>query len=103
MTATSKTARDYSEFYATEVLKRTIVETPFVVEVASNDGTFLSKFQSRGCRVLGVDPAKNIAQKATAEGVPTLVEFFNEEIAQKILKEYQRPHIVNGKECYSTC
>lgn len=97
VTATSKTARDYSEFYATEVLKRTQSKNPFVVEVASNDGTFLSKFQSKGCSVLGVDPAKNIAQKATQDGIPTLAEFFNEKISQKILAEHQRPNVVMAR------
>ncbi len=97
VTATSKTAREYSEYYASEVLKRLSVGNPFVVEVASNDGTFLSKFKSRGCGVLGVDPAKNIAEKATQDGIPTLAEFFNEEVSKKILAEYQRPNVVMAR------
>ena len=37
VTATSSTARSYSETYCAEVLKRSVVESPFVVEIASND------------------------------------------------------------------
>lgn len=97
VTGTSKTARDYSEYYATEVLKRTQVKNPFVVEVASNDGTFLAKFKTKGCKVLGVDPAKNIADKATEDGIPTLAEFFDEKISEKISKDYQKANIVMAR------
>ena len=39
---------------------------PYVVEVASNDGTFLEQFQKIGCKVIGVDPATNIARVVNA-------------------------------------
>jgi hypothetical protein len=97
VTATSATARSYSEFFCTEILKRTAVKAPFVVEVASNDGTFLEKFKEHGCSILGIDPAKNIATKATESGIPTLAEFFDKTIAQKILGDYQRPNIVMAR------
>jgi hypothetical protein len=43
-----------------------------VLEVASNDGTVLQAFKKRGVRVLGVEPARNIAAIATAAGIPTV-------------------------------
>lgn len=49
---------------------------PFVVEIASNDGTVLQAFRRRGCRVLGVEPAANVAAVARAQGIETRVEFF---------------------------
>ncbi len=97
VTGTSATARSYSETFCTEVLKRTVVKSPFVVEVASNDGTFLRKFQEKGCSILGVDPALNIANKATSAGIQTLAEFFDVKIAQKILAEHKRPNIVMAR------
>lgn len=97
VTATSATARSYSEFYCAEVLKRTAVKSPFVVEVASNDGTFLKQFKDKGCSILGVDPAKNIATTATSAGIPTLAEFFDVNISRKILVEHKRPNIVMAR------
>ena len=97
VTATSATARSYSETYCAEVLKRTVVKSPFVVEVASNDGTFLKQFEEKGCSILGVDPAQNIATKAISAGIPTLAEFFHVTIAKKILVEHQRPNIVMAR------
>jgi hypothetical protein len=48
-----------------------------IAEAASNDGTILSVFQQNGCRVLGADPARNIAQIANERGIETVAEFFN--------------------------
>lgn len=97
VTATSATARSYSEIYCAEVLNRTAVKSPFVVEVASNDGTFLKQFKEKGCSILGVDPAKNIATKASSAGIPTLAEFFDVTIAKKILVEHRRPSVVMAR------
>jgi len=97
VTATSATARSYSEKYCSEVLNRSKIQSPFVLEIASNDGTFLKRFKDKGCEVLGVDPAKNIAVTACAAGVPTLAEFFDAAIANKILLEHKRPNIVMAR------
>lgn len=56
----------------------------FVVEIASNDGEILMMFQQTGCRVLGVEPAANIAADAEAHRIPTLVEFFDEDLGHQI-------------------
>ena len=50
-----------------------------VVELASNDGYLLQHFLPLGVPVLGIEPAPNVAGKAEAIGVPTLVEFFGRE------------------------
>jgi hypothetical protein len=55
-----------------------------VIEAASNDGTVLSVFQRNGCRVLGVDPARNIAKIANERGIETIAEFFNKETARVV-------------------
>jgi 2-polyprenyl-3-methyl-5-hydroxy-6-metoxy-1,4-benzoquinol methylase len=94
VTGTSKTAHEYSKFFSTNVLERSKVEKPLVVEIASNDGTFLKDFATKGCQILGVDPAKNIAEMATQAGVPTMAEFFNLNTAQIIKGKYGNADIV---------
>lgn len=60
----------------------------FVMEIASNDGTFLEPYKNNGHRVLGIDPAKNIARIANDRGIPTIAEFFGKDIARGIVSKY---------------
>jgi SAM-dependent methyltransferase len=53
-----------------------------VVEIASNDGYLLQYFRECGIPVLGIEPARNVAQVAIEKGIPTLVEFFGRERAR---------------------
>jgi len=59
-----------------------ITSADLVLEIASNDGYLLQHYKSAGVEVLGVEPAKNIAEVAINDkGINTIVEFFNEELA----------------------
>lgn len=71
-----------------------IAEKSLVVDIGSNDGSLLRCFQKRGMRVLGVDPAKEIARKATESGIPTIPEFYNIALAEKIRREHGAASVV---------
>lgn len=74
--------------YAASVIEK--VKAPkgaLVVEIGSNDGSLLKAFKNQGMRVTGIDPARAIAETATAEGIPTIPEFFSTAIAEKIVAE----------------
>lgn len=72
-----------------------------IVDIGSNDGTLLKQFQSFRMRILGVDPAKEIARKATESGVPTIPVFFNQEVAAKILAEHGKAKIISCNNCFA--
>jgi len=56
-----------------------------VVEVASNDGYLLQYFLRQGIPCLGIEPAGNVARVAVAKRIPTVVEFFGRESAERLL------------------
>ena len=69
-----------------EVDRRFLANAPkkSVLDIGSNDGTQLKKFESLGYDVLGVESSKTTARIATEAGVPTLNAFFNEATAASI-------------------
>jgi hypothetical protein len=55
-----------------------------IIEIGSNDGTFLKAFQSQGLCVLGVEGAIQSSAAALADGIPTLQRFFGKGTASAI-------------------
>ena len=78
--------RHFAEL-AHEVADRFVAENGLVVEIGSNDGILLRSLLSRPLRVLGVDPARNVAEHARSRGVPTIADFFTEALARDIRKQ----------------
>ncbi len=79
--------------YASEI---SLKSTQLVAELASNDGCILKPFRSH-CRVLGVEPAKNIAEVANKDGVPTVAEFFNHAMGQKLREEHGPAELIMAR------
>lgn len=83
----SSTFLKHCEKTAEEFIRRfNLGGKSLVLEIASNDGALLQYFKREGVKVLGVEPARNIADAAMARGVPTIPEFFNQAFAKKIKK-----------------
>ena len=70
--------------------------TSFAVELASNDGYLLQYFQARRIPVLGVEPAKNVAQVAIQRGIPSVSEFFGRKLAHKLTQEGRQADLLLG-------
>lgn len=111
VTGTSQVTKDYSIKFFTDAVKYLEKNNELVIEIASNDGTFLKQFQSKGFNVLGVDPAENIAKLANESGIRTLPQFFNSEKSKEIRKIYGEaglvfarnviPHVPDAKDIIS--
>ncbi len=89
VTGTAETTRKYSQLFCDRILERMPTEGRFkVIEIASNDGTFLRPFKEMGHEILGVDPAGNIAKLANKAGIDTIPEFFGTAVADKIVSSF---------------
>lgn len=81
-----------------------------VVDIGSNDGTWLKQYAPFGMRVLGVEPAANVAAMANAAGVRTWNSFFNAETAASIEAEEGKADLITAagvffhlEELHSVC
>jgi C-methyltransferase C-terminal domain/Putative zinc binding domain/Methyltransferase domain len=92
-TAWVEHARQYVEMISNRL---SLGADDLVVELASNDGYLLQHFVGTDIQILGIDPAANVADAAEARGVPTLVEFFGREAAQRLVDEGKRASLILG-------
>jgi SAM-dependent methyltransferase len=65
-----------------------------VVDIGSNDGTLLRPFKNAGHRVLGVDPAIEIARLATESGIVTIPELMSLDLAERIREQHGPSYVV---------
>lgn len=72
-----------------------------VVEIGSNDGSLLRFYRERGCRVLGIDPARDVAARATAAGIETVPKFFAAALASKILVSYGPASVIEANNVFA--
>lgn len=74
-----------------------LTSASFVVELAANDGYLLQHFAPLGVpNVLGVEPAANVAAVAAEKGVPMCVEFFGQELAERLVARHGHADLVLG-------
>ena len=78
-----------------------IEEHPLAVDIGSNDGLLLSFFKAKGLRVLGVEPAENLARDANASGIPTMVDFFGDKSVREIITKEGQADIITGTNVFA--
>lgn len=102
VSSTSPVMISHFNEYANSVFKKLKLEKEsLVVELGSNDGVLLKQFKKLGSAVLGIDPAKNIANLATKEGIPTLPYFFSKKLARKVAKIYGKAKVITGNNVFA--
>ena len=80
------------------IADRHLGDTSLAVEIASNDGYLLQYYRQAGVPVLGIEPARNIAQVAEERGIPTIAEFFNAAVAARLAAARE----ARGRACTRT-
>lgn len=97
VTSTSLTAKNYAQTFYEEVTKEIELDknNDLIIEIASNDGTFLKPFVKKGFKkVIGVDPAKNICDIAIKDGIETINDYWSEDLSNNLKKQYGNAKLV---------
>jgi hypothetical protein len=88
--------------YAIEVSRRCgLRQQARVVDIGSNDGTLLRQFKALGMRIVGIEPAADIAEAATASGVPTVNGFFSAELARRLVADYGHAQLATANNVFA--
>lgn len=85
--------RDYA---AMTVRRFELPPGALVADIGSNDGTCLRFFRAQGMSVVGVDPATEIAERATASGIETVAAFFSLPLAEELRRKYGPAKLVTS-------
>jgi len=87
----------HAETYVNDMIDRFGFDTKSrVIEIASNDGYLLQYFKEKGIPVLGIEPAKNVAQVAQKAGIQTLERFFSCQTAKELDQEGKHADLLIG-------
>lgn len=85
LTGTSQSLVDYYSKLASRLKERfELGPGDALVDIGSNDGTFLKAFQSLGLSVVGVEGAKQAVSAALDNGIPTVNRFFGKGVNSAI-------------------
>ncbi len=72
-----------------------------VIDIGSNDGILLKPFKKLGARVLCIEPAVTVAKIARRNGIATLTNFFNRQVAETALKKCGPAAVVTGTNVFA--
>lgn len=84
---------DYSQYILDNIKPP---KKSLIIDIGSNDGILLRAFKNKGLYILGIDPAKKIAQRASSQGIPTIPKFFTSSLARSIKKKFGKATVITA-------
>ena len=98
----TRTGRKHFDDFAKVIVETYgLADTDLVIDIGSNVGVLLKGFQDRGCRVLGIEPADNIAQIANKNNIQTEPVFFSTDVAKQILSDYGKTKVITASNVFA--
>lgn len=98
--STTKVLRDnFAELYRECTSMFEIKKDDLVIDIGSNDGNLLNNFKDNH-RVLGITP-EDIGKIAIERGIPTILDYFTKEVAEKVKSEYGLAKIITATNVFA--
>jgi len=88
VSGTSETLDQYFNFLAKKIMAE-FGHYGKILDIGSNDGSFLTKFKNSKWHGLGVDPAINLISSSVLSGVITIPTFFNQGVAALLSSDFE--------------
>lgn len=93
--------RKHLEDFAKYLVERLqLKKDDMVIDIGSNDGTFLEQFLLQNIKVLGVEPS-NVAEISKEKNISTINDFFDEKIAKEILTNYGKAKLISALNVFA--
>ena len=98
--STTKILREnFAELYQECKTIINLKKEDLIVDIGSNDGNLLSNFKDNH-KVLGITP-EEIGKIAIQRGIPTILDYFNEDTVKKIKKEYGNANVITATNVFA--
>jgi len=95
-------AAHFKEIAQQAIERVKITEEDLVVDIGSNVGTLLKMFhEQKNCKVIGVEPAPNMAQLAEKDNILTIPDFFSKEAVAKILEKHGKAKAITSTNTFN--
>ena len=101
VSSTSPVFVKHFENYAQSMDSRLGLEGALTLDIGSNDGILVRPLKALGAQALGVDPARAIAERATAEGLETLVGYFTESFAKYLTARRSHAKLITANNVFA--
>ncbi len=102
VSSTSKVVIEHFKYFAKKLYPLFKLNShSLVIDIGSNDGILLKPFKKLGTKVLGIEPAAEIAKIARSQGIDTISEFFSVKLARSIVKKYGKADVVTATNVFA--
>lgn len=99
LTSHGQTMMEHFKLLTEDLLKE--CKRGSVIEIGSNDGTFLDHCLKQGfSSAIGIEPAENLCKIAKKNGITTRNEFFNERVARELSLEGVTPDLIVARHVF---
>lgn len=98
--STTKILREnFAELYQESSNLFSLKSEDLIIDIGSNDGNLLSNFKEKH-KVLGITP-EEIGKIAIEKGIPTIIDYFTGETADRVIKEYGKAKMITATNVFA--